>query len=131
MYRNLIMMLSICAASPVIAEERLYCVDTAVTGFKWDQGSAVQTNFTLHRFTITVSDFGPVITDIGEAEQIFLTCKEPLTLLNERAMCDDAYASSWIFFRGAYTRSYLTGPTVDGYRTSIVVAYGTCTKRGF
>jgi hypothetical protein len=52
------------AASPALAEEVLYCVDTAVTGFKWNErGEASTAKFSPGRFTIKiVSDEKRIVT---------------------------------------------------------------------
>jgi hypothetical protein len=52
------------AASPVLAEEVLYCVDTEMVGFAWDKaGQARQARFKPDRFTVKlVSDTERIIT---------------------------------------------------------------------
>jgi hypothetical protein len=54
MYRKLIVALSICTASPVLAEEVLYCTDTAATGFGWTDSGAQSYPFRKDRYTIKV-----------------------------------------------------------------------------
>ena len=53
-----------CITSPVLAEQVLYCVDTAVTGFKWsERGKASVSKFSAERFTVkVVSDTARIIT---------------------------------------------------------------------
>jgi len=65
MYRNVIFALSICAPSPVLAEEVLDCVDTKATGFYWEKnGTTSPTDFKPERFTVKVtSDLQRSISD--------------------------------------------------------------------
>jgi hypothetical protein len=41
-------------ALPALADEVLYCTDTAVVGFTWDKGKASAAKFPPHRFTIKI-----------------------------------------------------------------------------
>jgi hypothetical protein len=59
-------MLLILSASQVLAEEALYCVDTAAVGFVWDRkGEAKPTEFSPERHNVkVVSDSERLITRI-------------------------------------------------------------------
>src|SRR5262249_41120617 len=59
-----LMTLCICTASLALAEDVLYCVDTDLTGFKWDNKGSVRTaNFVAQRYTVkVVSDTERLIT---------------------------------------------------------------------
>jgi hypothetical protein len=67
--RGIIGIMTLCfTASSVLADEVLYCTDTAATGYLWDQGKAAsvtRTVFTEQRFTIkVVSASGRIITSM-------------------------------------------------------------------
>lgn len=58
MYKYVMAALIAAAALPVQAQDVLQCVDTAVTGFKWEQGAAGPprvTAFQAQRFTVQLA----------------------------------------------------------------------------
>jgi hypothetical protein len=66
-------------ASPVLAEEALYCVDTAATGFKWDeQRRASPAMFKEQRFTVRIeSETKRTITETTGLERVMsYECKQ-------------------------------------------------------
>jgi hypothetical protein len=133
MYRslgNFVVALCICATSPVLAEEMLYCVDTAASGYVWDNRSeAKPTDFTPQRYTIKiVSDTERLITQIAggpSPRQVQYECQQ----LNEVIACQSMLgATPWRFYRNTYTRAFLGGPPAGSTDPNIAIAYGTCTK---
>jgi hypothetical protein len=115
----------------VLAEEVLYCVDTDVVGFKWDEVKQVrQTVFNPERHTIKiVSQTERVITRThGDAAGNSHTYRCEAD--GERLVCNAILGIvPWVFYRNTYTRANLFGPPA-GPRTdrTIAIAYGTCTK---
>jgi len=92
---SLMMALSFCAASPVLAEEMLYCTDTEVIGFKWDsRGVASSSTFAPERYTIKVaSDTERFITrTVGDTAGVAFRyeCERPISAGHERLVCSDA-----------------------------------------
>jgi hypothetical protein len=139
-------------ASPVLADEVLYCVDTAVTGFKWNQsGQASVAQFKPTRFTIKIvslSDTDSRVAKLyglrGNTKRIVtemegdtagrtrtITCGPPR--FDESVACDEVVGGRpWIFSRSTYTRAFLAGgPPAGGRDPNIAIAYGTCTNRLF
>jgi hypothetical protein len=121
--------------STVLADDVLYCTDTAVTGFKWPtNGSPTSGSFREERFTIkVVSDEARVIasmvgTTVGRA--IGFECKRFLPgVIPERVTCWDLTGGEfWVFFRNTYSRTFVSGPPTGGTDPNIFVGYGTCTK---
>ena len=118
-------------ASPAMAQQVLYCVDTEAVGFKWDKdGKARQRPFAEDRFTVKiVSDKERVIIRMtgdtaGTSEHY--TCKP--TRPTGRMACDEGTGvSPWVSYRNSYTRAYLAGPPAGGADQNIWMAYGTCT----
>jgi hypothetical protein len=108
--------------SSVLADEVLYCSDTAATGFVWEAGSAKSVIFNPERFTIKVrSDTRRVIGD-----NIY-TCRVENEL--GRTACEAALSGwPWIFHGNTYTRAFLLGPPAGSGDLNIAIAYGTCTK---
>jgi hypothetical protein len=121
-------------ASPVLAEEVLYCVDTKSAGLVWNnKGEASVSAFDPDRWTIkVVSETERVITRIGDTagRSDTYTCKRPyLAPLKNTIVCDDDYGDTpWIFHRNTYIRAFLSGPPAGGGDPNSLVAYGTCTK---
>jgi hypothetical protein len=122
-------------ASPVLAEEVLYCVDNQAVGFKWDEAGTVRTgSFTVERYTVKLlSDTQRIITRmVGDTagESTSYTCRRPYPhAQKERITCDDGSGTEpWLFNRNKYTRVFLAGPPVGGTDPNIMVVYGTCTK---
>jgi hypothetical protein len=126
MYRNLIMALSICMASPVLAEEVLYCVDTDAIGFVWDKrGKASRSGFDPKRYTIKVVSNAErhIVDDTGFSAPY--KCER----YKDRLICDDIIGGTpWVFSGTTYTRAFLLGPPAGGGDQNIAVIYGTCTK---
>ena len=120
-------------ASPVVAEEVLYCVDTAVTGFEWDKdGNAKSSKFNPERHTVkVVSDTERLIARMQgdtagtaneyeceqyKTDEVVVMCQDPVFPL-----------AVWNFYRDGYTRAFLYGgPPASGRDPNIMVAYGTC-----
>jgi len=137
-------MLALClTASSVLADEVLYCTDTAVTGFQWGKNGATsprQGLFNEERFTIKVlTETRRIITRMiggttGKTLPITYECHglgfEPPP--DGPITCIDSFlgaAEPWMFYKSNYTRAFLAGPRVmlDG-DPNIMIAYGTCTK---
>jgi len=123
-------------ATPVLAEEVLYCADTGATCFSWNSKSvASRTTFDNQRFTIkVVSDAKRIITLMAGAsslDQGEYDCNRPnLIVAPERLVCADASGTQpWVFYRNTYTHAFLAEPpTGKNADPNIMVAYGTCTK---
>jgi hypothetical protein len=121
-------------ASPVVAEEVLYCVDTDAVGFAWGKdGDAKSSKFISERHTVkVVSDTGRLITRMqgdtaGTTEEYECKLKFPkdfLVVCQERVLGTD----KWNFYHNTYTRAMLYGPPSGGRDPNIWIAYGTCTK---
>jgi hypothetical protein len=129
---ELTMVLCFFTASPVLAEEVLYCVDTAVAGFKWDKsGQASVAEFKPGRFTIKIVSVTerivtPMEGDIaGRSRPIACSGPSPF---GETACDDEDYGRPWLFYRNTYTRAFLSGPPAGGDDPNIWIAYGICTK---
>jgi len=128
--RAIAVILVLCfVASPVLAEEVLYCTDTAATGFAWQNGQASPSLFNPERFTIKVtSDTERVITRmVGDTagRSLRYRCRHAF----EQLACDPGDgALPWLFAGNAYTRAFLAGPPVGGGDQNIWIAYGICTK---
>jgi hypothetical protein len=128
--------LALCfTATPLLADEVLYCTDTDATGFKWDKnGAAAHLMFVEERFTVKIISedqrlITPSIGDTagrGEGYQ----CSRPLPhALSDRIECHDPTGGEvWVFFKNTYTRAFLAGPPAGGSDQNIWMAYGTCTK---
>jgi hypothetical protein len=120
-------------ASPVLAEEVLYCTDTAVVGFVWnDRGEAKSSSFDEQRNTIeVVSETERVITrmtgDIAGS-----TRKYECSLDSDGTIaCQETLSGAWAwrFYRNTCTRAFLAGPPAGKVTDpNIMIAYGTCTK---
>jgi hypothetical protein len=122
------------AASPLLADEVLYCTDTAATGFKWDKSgvaSAKPTLFNELRFIIkVVSDRERIIAPmIGDTAGI--SSSYACVTSFETTECEwngGAGAEPWIFHGNTYTHAFLAGPPAGGGDPNIYLSYGTCTK---
>ena len=133
MYRcfgSFVVALYICAASPARAEEMLYCMDTAASGYLWDnRGEAKPSDFPPQRYTIkVVSGTERLITPIAggpSPKPVQYECQQ----LNEVIACQSMLgATPWRFYRNTYTRASLGGPPAGSADPNIAIAYGTCTK---
>jgi hypothetical protein len=119
-------------ASLVLAEDVLYCVDTNVVGFKWDNiAEALPTDFAALRHTVkVVSDTERIITRmIGDTagDVIGFTCYHPFSRRKDTIACEDSAGNTWIFYRDSiYTRAFLTDPPRHN-DANILIAHGTCT----
>jgi hypothetical protein len=150
---NLLAALYICTSSPVFAEEVLYCVDTAVVGFQWDQkGQASITKFVPSRYTVKIirppGDLlvqrlsrpptpgmafaffieKRIVTGEGLRSPIEMECK---STIGADVICgDDLGMLPWAFGSdNRYTHAFFPGPPTDGRNDpNIWIAYGTCTK---
>jgi hypothetical protein len=129
-------MLALCFAAPsVLADEVLYCTDTASTGFKWGKNQAAPPTrglFNEDRFTIKViSETERIITSNDNPRPTTYECRG-LGLLPKpegpiSCVDKDFGVQPWMFYKNNYTRAFLFGPGVDG-DPNIEVAYGTCSK---
>jgi len=105
-----LMTLCICTASLALAEDVLYCVDTDLTGFKWDNKGSVRTaNFVAQRYTVkVVSDTERLITRMlgdtaGSTDRYH--CEQPDAVDREIIACRGIWSFDrpW-FFIGTRTR---------------------------
>jgi hypothetical protein len=120
------------SASQLLAEELLYCADTAIVGFMWDRkGEAKSTEFNRERHSVkVVSDSERLITRIqagptGKNSDQF-KCNQDDNLVTCQGILP---INVWQFYSDAYTRAYLYGgPPASGRNPNIWIAYGTCTK---
>jgi hypothetical protein len=131
---------SLCfTASLAMADEVLYCVETNVAGFIWDnQGDATQTAFNPKRYTIKIASetertIAPTTGGTaGKADQY--ECK-PVFSDKDQITCRDVVGGlePWTFYHNTtFARAFLAGPPAGpfGGRTdkNIYISYGTCTK---
>jgi len=117
--------------SSALADEVLYCVDTAATGFVWKNGKATPTPLDPERFTVKViSDHERTITQtVGDIAGLVweYVCRDSG---GGATACDTKYGGGtpWVFFLDAYTRARLQSPPVGGGFPNMFIAYGTCSK---
>src|SRR5262245_60085791 len=131
--------IAIClTTSPVLAEEVLYCVDTAVTGFKWDKQKRPSVeHFNPRRFTVRIESETKrwiTPTTVGDTGDVY-ECKQPFKSALEVVCTESSGSVSWFFRNNTYyTRAFLAGgplpkpsapPPLD---PNIALAHGTCTK---
>jgi hypothetical protein len=120
------------SASQVLAEELLYCTDTAIVGFMWDKkGEAKSTEFNSERHTVKVlSDSERLITRMQGGPTGAKPDQFKCTQADNLVTCQGILpVNVWHFYPDAYTRAYLYGgPPASGRNPNIWVAYGTCTK---
>jgi len=130
---------SLVTAWSVLADEVLYCTDTAGTGFLWKGNAASPQDFTPERFTIKVVSAEKRVVSPESHSSYELMCTgivDPLKVATEEGAisCRDPLGSEpWMFVQheGAsdtYTRAFLYGPPVGSGDPNIVIAYGTCAK---
>jgi hypothetical protein len=131
----------ICTASLAMADETLYCADTAVVGFKWDEGKVATTTFSPHRYKVKViSDTEFHIVEIKGAGAPSLSDRVSVAVFTYtchslghygRIACDGLGGGDpWVFYGNNYTHAFLTGTPVgppNSTDPNISVAYGTCT----
>jgi len=122
-------------AGPTSAEERvLYCIDTSITGFVWQEGQTEgqYTNFKPDRYVVKVlSETKRTITKVtGPTITWTITCREVGAYETKLFACNsDFYTSPWVF-RGDkfFVHADMYGPPVsDGDEANIGISYGTCT----
>ena len=128
-------------ASPVFAEDVLYCTDTAIVGVKWDQnGRATITRFTnLGRFTVRIVRSPAEKLQEGVHFRLYsekrivsdgrsnmeMECMLSLGGL----VCEDDASIPWTFGpNNTYARAFLAGPPAGAQDPNIFIAHGTCTK---
>jgi len=120
-------------ATSVLADEVLYCTDTAASGFQWGKNRAAsprQGSFNEERFTIkVVTETERIITrmvdDTAESSSKYECSLYP----DGQIVCSDVTGERpWVFYKNTYTRTFLAGPPAGGADPNIMVAYGTCTK---
>jgi len=128
------------SASLLLADEILYCTDTAVTGFKWDNaGNADLVKFDAFRFTVKViSDTRRAITrtvgDNAGISRSYTCVRIPFTRGSQdnQIICNRVSGQDqWIFYKNNYTHAFLAGPSVGPANLmdqNIWIAYGTCTR---
>jgi hypothetical protein len=123
-------------ASLAMADEVMYCADTGVVGFRWDDTGKVDIGkFPQDRYTVKViSNTERVITQMtgdtaGNGHPY--TCRA-LGVVKDQIVCDEELQSGapWIFYKNNYTHAFLQGtpvgpPPMD---PNISVAYGTCAR---
>ena len=127
------MMVLCFTATSVLADEVLYCTDTAAAGFQWGKNTAAsprQGPFNEERYTIkVVTETERIITRMvgdtaGKSTQYecsqypdgHIGCRDILGVL------------PWVFYKNTYARALLAGPPAGGEDPNIYLAYGTCTK---
>jgi hypothetical protein len=104
-------------------EEVLYCTDTDVNGFFWDNGEAKRAGFESSQLVVSVLPNGNRFIEkrlykcspLWPSAPDLLSCKFPGSVVD-----------LWIFRGMNYTRAYLFGENLGG-DPNIAVAYGTCT----
>ena len=118
-------------SGPAWAEEVLYCTDTDVNGFMWENGKAKPSTFNGTRFTVKViSETQRFIKWKGFTEPIDYTCRKEKGQSGTRSHCNASLGIIYwpIIFNGnTYVRSYLFGEHIGGGKNAFV-AYGTCAK---
>jgi len=129
---------SLVTAWSVLADEVLYCSDTAVTGFLWKENTASPQDFTPERFTIKVVSAEKRVVNQESHSSYVLMCtgSDPFALVTGEGMisCRDFLGSEpWMFIShkggsDTYTRAFLNGPPAGGGDPNITIAYGTCAK---
>jgi hypothetical protein len=124
----------VCTASLAMADQVVYCTDTAVNGFKWDNaGNAHPGRYEGARFTVKViSDTQRTIAYMageGAGQPLWYTCEHGL--LGDQLVClDRGGQAPWVFYKNNYTRAFLGGPPAgppNSMDQDIVIAYGACT----
>ncbi len=128
-----ITIVTLCMMSPALAEEVLFCTDTDVNGFAWDeQGKASRSGFNPGNFTVKViSATTRMIRWEKWSRADPYLCRKGR---KGRLSCDAAVAERQlvlpiVFGTKGYTRAFLLGTPLGGKTASrIMVAYGTCTK---
>jgi len=117
-------------STSVMAEEVLYCTDTAANGFRFNKdGNAKATQFKPSRFTVKVlSENKRLIQSDDWPEPIPYTCFKRVDVLS--CVHPDGVAFDPINFGiNGYTRArLLSRPIFDLAVPDMYVAYGTCSK---
>jgi hypothetical protein len=126
------------------AEEVLYCVDNAVTGFKWEKDGASPTNFAPYRFTVKIGPAQGKLPLMSNNERLITQTSEgflqgvPKIYECEthpyKTLCtktdSGAATEPWLFAAdGHYVRAFIAGgPPGSELDPNIAIGYGTCTK---
>jgi hypothetical protein len=129
-----IVILGSAVSSSSFAEQVLYCADSNVIGFAWDdQGHAKESTFVQHRFKVTIgSNNERLITqtsegvDQGHPRQF--QCNEGIDAIVCRTVTGE---TPWLFAMSNeyYARAYLAGgPPNIKLDQKIFFGYGTCTR---
>jgi hypothetical protein len=117
-------------ATPALAEEVLYCTETAASGFTWDdKGNGIPTSFDEARFTVKVISATERVIKWTGISAFNYTCRAS-GLSDSYLSCirSNGEADYPIIFRGnSFIRSVIYGPAAPKGDT-IHVAYGTCTN---
>jgi hypothetical protein len=134
----------LCTASLAMADETLYCADTAVNGFDVDMsGKGTPRTFTRERYGVKV--ISETTRTIAPMEGPYagkpITYKCHPSAIKDQIACNDIaqYDPSvvmnydpWLFYKNSYARAhlmYLLGyPGPPFPQDPIAVAYGTCTR---
>jgi hypothetical protein len=125
--------LCICMASPSLAQEVLYCTDTASTGFGWTDSGAQSYPFIKSRYTVkVVSDIERVIARMPDNNAVQYKCERssarPDLIQCQSLQITEDLQNTWLFYHNSYTSAFLFGITVGSVARHIYVTYGTCTK---
>jgi hypothetical protein len=123
------------AIAPALADQVLYCVDTSVVGFRWDEANTTRDptsgTFVPGRYIVRVSSVTErTITRMAgdtAGTPTPYTCSRQTA--REAIACDDGLGwKPWVFYRNTYTRAFLAGPPAGGADPNISVAHGVCTN---
>jgi hypothetical protein len=136
-------------ASPILADDVLYCSDRDSVGFKWDRsGQASKASFALSRFTVRIgpapsrssSSFAqPIAPDEREVVETTDGPDKGIPIVyrcakvgDDKVVCTfpEHGTTPWMFAaNGHYVRAFLAGgPASSGLDPNIAIAYGTCTR---
>ena len=124
-------------ASVAMADEVLYCVETDVTGFAWDnqrhvtrRGFNPPARYTIKITSPTERTITPMTGDIAGISDRY-ECK-PVFSDKDQITCRDVVGdlAPWVFYRNTtFARAYLAEPPAGGGTDpNLYVSYGTCTK---
>ena len=117
-------------ATPVHANEVLYCADTQVLGFLWGQNGVAQSSFNGQRFTIKVlweTDRGGHDDERKNAISLGVFAQ---SLSRTPRVTHFLGVEPWVFYKNTCSWAFLAAPAMgpDKSDLNIAVGYGTCTK---
>jgi hypothetical protein len=116
-------MMALCiTATSVLADEVLYCTDTAETGFQWDKNGATRHGlFKGERFTIKVisETERSIARMVGITEALPYVChglpwQKPPPRDGPITCVDISGDEPWVFYKNNYVRAFLAGPPAGG-----------------